>query len=286
MKIDELRWEQRQRLQLLEARIIWAGQLTSTDLREAFGISRSQASKDFSCYQALCPANLRYDLSDKCYRPTAEFEPVFLHGTAREFLQVLRNRGLLAGGPLSLVAQDVAPSEVLELPEREFDVRILQRVIVAIRERRWLQLSYQSMSHPEPRELRLAPLALAHAGRWHLRAWSEAHDAHRDFLLSRISGLPELDGLHTRQAKDDWDWQNYVAVRIGAHPELSEAQRKVVEADYGMQKGVYERNLRLALVPYYLRLLQVGGDDHRRPAAQQQIVLLNADELESYRRLR
>lgn len=285
--VDEpLRWEQRQRLMLLEARLIWAGQLSTQDLRTAFGISRAQASKDFARYQALAPRNLAYDASGKRYRPTGQFEPLFLHGTAREFLQVLRNRGLGTDSPLSVVADGVAPVEILDAPEREFDVRILQRVTLAIREQRWLRIEYQSMSHPQPRELQIAPHALGHAGRWHARAWSRHHEDYRDFLLSRVRGVPELGEPAGDRADDDWDWNNFVTVRIAAHPGLSAPQRQVVEADWNMRSGVHERPVRVALVPYYLRTLNVGGDDHERPAAQQQVVLHNREELETFDRLR
>ena len=270
---------------LLEARVIWAGELTTADLRQAFGISRSQASKDFSVYQELCPGNLHYDLHAKCYRPTGRFEPCLLRGTAREFLQVLRNRGVGSGLPLSVLADGVAPSEILELPERDFDVRILQRISLAVRERKWLSIEYQSMSHPDPRVLRVAPQALAHAGRWHVRSYSESHREFRDFLLSRIRGVPEIEEDHRVESGEDWDWNNFVAVRIAAHPGLTEPQRRVIEADYGMSQGVLERNLRLSMVPYYLRLMHVGADDHDRPAAEQQIVLVNAQELQAFNRL-
>ncbi len=284
-RVDELRWETRQRLMLLEARVIWASSVGTQDLRGAFGISRAQASKDFALYQEMAPRNLHYDLSAKCYRPTAQFEPLLLHGTAREFLQVLRNRGIAGGTPLAVVADDVAPVEVLEPPEREFDVRILQRVTMAIRERRWLLIEYQSMTHPDPRLIRIAPHALAHAGRWHARAFSALHEDYRDFLLSRISGVPELGEADAPGAGDDWDWNNFVNVRIGAHPDLTPPQRRVVEADWNMRSGVYERPVRVALVPYFLRTLNVGGDDVHRPAARQQVVLLNREELAAFDRL-
>lgn len=282
----ELRWDQRQRMMLIEARSVWSGQLSTHDLREAFGISRSQASKDFALYQQRCPQNLHYDRQARCYRPTDAFEPAFLRGTVNEFLQVLRNSGQVAATPLSVVAATVAPVELIEAPERAFDVRILQRVTAAIRERRWLHVEYQSMSQPQPRALRLAPHALAHTGRWHVRAWSQLHGAYRDFLLVRMRGLPTLGEAADRGAEQDWEWKNLVTVKIAAHPGLSDAQRQVVEADYGMVSGIYERSLRLALAPYFLRLLGIGADDLLRPASEQQIVLQNRDELAAYARLR
>ncbi len=138
-----LRWEVRQRLILIEARLIWSGWLTTQDLRGAFGISRSQASKDIALYEDLAPGNLQYDLRVRRYHASRSFRPRFLHGTSREFLRALRLFDPESDHPLVTLAAETAAVELLELPEREFDVLTLQRVNTAIREglhcrpRRW-----------------------------------------------------------------------------------------------------------------------------------------------------
>jgi predicted DNA-binding transcriptional regulator YafY len=281
----ELSWEERQRFLLLEARVIWAGRVALTDLRQTFGVSQAAAEGDLARYQQLYPGNLRFDLAADAYVATDRFEPHFLRGTAAEFLQVLRNHALTPDAPLALVAAHMAPVEALEPPEREFDVRILQRVTTAIRESRWLRAEYQSLTQPEPRLLELAPHALVYAGRWHARAWSRDHQDWRDFLLSRLRGIPELLGPADQPPAKDWDWQKFVTVKVGAHPGLTEAQRRVVEIDYGMKNGVFERVVRVALVPYLLRTLNIGRDDHLRRPQEQQIVLLNRAEIEAFDRL-
>lgn len=267
---------------LLEALLIWNGAVSAEDLGDCLDCSIERAEQDLARYRALHPGCLIGDAGT--YRASDQFEPGYLRGTVQEFLQVLRNVGDVAATPLSVVAAQVAPIELLQLPERAFDIRILQRMSSAIRDRRWLVIEYQSMSHPEPRSLRIAPHALAHAGRWHARAWSDTHQAHRDFLLSRISGIPQL-GEALPGRTDDWEWNNLVSVRIGPHAGLSAAQQRVVEQDYGMRHGMLEATLRLALVPYYLKMMGVGRDDHLRPPAEQQIMLLNGRQLASYDRL-
>jgi predicted DNA-binding transcriptional regulator YafY len=281
-----LRWEVRQRLILIEARLIWAGCLTTQDLRGAFGISRSQASKDIALYESLAPDNLQYDLRGRCYRAARSFQPRFLHGTSREFLRALRLFDPESEHPLITLASETAAVELLEMPEREFDVVTLQRVNTAIRERLQLRVDYQSMRVPEPRPLQLSPIALVHTGlRWHLRAFSLSHERFIDVLLSRMRGVPELLDEPGMSADEDWEWKSIVPVRIGAHPGLSAHQRAVIETDYNMQAGVLERRLRIALVPYYLRLMNVGKDDRKRPPEQQQIILLNPEELSELDRL-
>lgn len=281
-----LRWEVRQRLILIEARLIWSGWLTTQDLRSAFGISRSQASKDIALYESHAPDNLQYDLRARCYRASRDFKPRFLHGTSREFLRALRLFDPDSDHPLVTLAAETASVELLEMPEREFDVVTLQRVNTAIRERRQIQVDYQSMRVPEPRSLQLSPTALVHNGlRWHLRAHSQSHGRFIDVLLSRMRGVPTVLEEPAVSTEDDWEWKTIVPVLIGAHPGLSGHQQRVIEADYNMQGGVLERRLRVALVPYYLRLMNVGRDDRARPPEQQQIILLNPEDLAELDRL-
>ncbi|MEK6807215.1 MAG: WYL domain-containing protein [Pseudomonadota bacterium] len=285
--LDSLRWDIRQRLMYLEARVIWTGHVAPADLRETFGVSVAQADKDFALYQEQSPDNLLPDDKGGAYVASDRFEPRLLRGSAQEFLLVLRNHGLKAGAPdspLAALLGGIAPAEVIERPEREFDVRILQRVTAAIREKRWLVVEYQSMTHPEPRPLLLAPHALASAGRWHLRAWSQTHNGYRDFLLARISGIPELKGACEKNAQDDWDWRNFVNVKVGAHPGLTPPQKRVIEADYGMHSGVLERAVRVALVPYYLQMLGLNRESSSLSPAEQPLTLLNRSELEVYNR--
>lgn len=277
-------WDQRQRFMLLEARLIWAGAVTAGELRDAFDISTGKVEKDFARYCELCPENLRRDAQTGVWLPTDAFEPRFLRGTAEELLAVLRHHDSAANLPLAMAVADVA-SEILEPPTRSFDVRVLARINTAIREQRALEVAYQSMNHPEPRSIVIAPHVLVFTRRWHARAWSETHQAFRDFLLSRMCGLPQVLGAAARQGTDDWDWQHHVSVKIAPHPSLTSAQKKVVEQDYGMRHGLLEKRVRLALVPYYLRLLHVGPGDIARSAAEQQIVLLNTEELRSFDRL-
>lgn len=65
---------------------MWEGRVTSGSLIQLFGISRGQASKDFSLYRQLAEGNLLYDRNQKAYFPSDQFEPRFMRGTADEYL--------------------------------------------------------------------------------------------------------------------------------------------------------------------------------------------------------
>jgi len=279
---QSIKWEQRQRLTLLEATVFWSGELSTNVLMECFGISRVQASKDLTLYQSLCPGNIRYDKFLKRYVADQAFKPTFMTGTAGEFLQVLKVQQGRAGGAVVTLVRNLPTVDVLEPVFRQINPAVLQAVNQAIVAGKEVQVCYQSMSRPEQVEHRLCPHALVFDGlRWHARAFSYTHHEFRDFVLARMLSA-ELTVSADVDTSEDVAWHKFVDVRIGAHPGLSATQKQAVEFDYGMEAGVLEHKVRAALVPYFLRVMRINRDDLTREAMVQQIVLLNRDELSKF----
>jgi hypothetical protein len=83
-------------------------------------------------------------------------------------------------------------------------------------------------------------------------------------------------------ASEDVDWDTFVSVKIGVHPGLSDTQKAVIEFDYGMVNGILAREVRGAVLFYFLKMMRIGVDDLIRDAMVQQIVLLNRDALSEY----
>jgi len=79
---NQLKWDTRQRLAVVEATALWEGRITSGILMQLFGISCGQASKDFSLYNQLAVGNLIYDRKLKAYFPSDTFTPCFMRGTS------------------------------------------------------------------------------------------------------------------------------------------------------------------------------------------------------------
>ncbi|MDD1626151.1 MAG: WYL domain-containing protein [Methylococcaceae bacterium] len=277
-----LKWEQRQRLTLLEATVFWSGELSTATLTQHFGISRVQASKDFTLYQSLCPGNIRYDKSLKRYVIDEPFKAAFMVGSAGEFLQILKVRQGVCSNTLVALADNLPIVEVLEPAFRQVDATVLQTINQAIVSDKVVKVRYQSMSRAEPVEHLLCPHALVFDGlRWHTRAFSYTHHEFRDFVLARIHSA-ETVGSSEVDVCDDVAWETFVSVKIGAHPGLSDSQKVAVEFDYGMVNGVLEYEVRGALLPYFLRTMRIGADDLTRDAIVQQIVLLNRDDLREH----
>ena len=248
---------------------------------DAFGVSVNQASADLNRYIGLAPNNMTYDKSARTYTRGTAFDPLFLKPDASRYLSQLRSvaDGILdssdawIGQPPSY---DAAPT-----PVRGVDAKTLRSVIAAIRRSEAIEVKYQSLSRPEPRWRWIAPHAIGFDGfRWHTRAFCLTDQRFKDFLLSRIiesrATLPSEVG-----AEADADWNEQVTLEIGPHPELSDTQQKVIALDYGMRSGKAKIPVRKALLYYALKRLGLDTDPAARRAQDQQIVLLNAAELDA-----
>ncbi|MEC4747652.1 WYL domain-containing protein [Methylomicrobium sp. Wu6] len=279
---QHLKWEQQQRLTLLEATVFWSGEVSTAALMGNFGISRVQASKDLTTYQGLCPGNIRYDKHKKRYVITEAFTPAFMTGTAAEFLQVLKTNQSQDNGFIVPLIQNLPAVEVLEPVFRKIDRAILQTVNQAIVQRKEIQVRYQSMSNHLPLDYFLSPHTLVFDGlRWHIRAFSQSHGQFRDFVLSRILAA-ETVGDAVKDRDEDRIWNTYVQAVIAPHPGLTESQRAAIEFDYAMESGELKLRIRAALLNYYLSAIRIGPDDLQRPAHAQQIILANREELKVY----
>lgn len=275
------RWSARQRLEFIDFRLFWEGHINRADLIDFFEVSVPQASADLAEYQAQAKNNAIYDKTRKTYVAGPKFKPVFFKPSADQYLAQLRQiqSGLLSeeeAWAIRLPSYSIVP-----ILRRRLEPDALRRILHAIRDNEAVQVSYQSMSAPEPKERWIAPHALGFDGaRWHARAWCFKREAFRDFVLSRVISIHETRLSHI-QPNDDIGWQREVTLRIGPHPALKDGKRRAVELDFGMLNGVFEVTTRVCLAYYCMR--QFGLD--RRPTEvkpeRQQIILVNREEVET-----
>ncbi|MFC1491804.1 WYL domain-containing protein, partial [Nitrospinota bacterium] len=92
-------------------------------------------------------------------------------------------------------------------------------------------------------------------------------------LKAREEGKPEAS------AEDDKDWHEFTTVALKPHPGLNDDQQQVVADDYGMRKNLLKVEIRLALLYYFLKRLNLDFFEEKRPAREQHIVLANRDEV-------
>ena len=261
----------------MEFRVYWQGNINRSDLMEAFGISVQQASKDFANYIEGRKSNLTYDKSLRTYLRGKNFKPRYFQPDAAEYFAQLQavEQGLVpeAQSWISFFPGYAATP----VPARGVDPQVLRDVLSAIRDKAALNITYQSMSRPEPTARWIEPNALAFDGfRWHARAFCQNDGVFKDFLLSRIVEVGEqADPSST--AENDSDWNSEITLEIGPHPELSDTQRRAIEMDYGMVDSKAEIVVRKALLFYALKRLGLDTDPFARRPQDQQIVLLNSE---------
>ena len=279
---SNIKWDVKQRLTLLESTVYWNGGLRTNSLVETFGISRVQASKDFTLYQELCPENLRYDKHKKCYLITEQFKPAFMEGSVSEYLQFLHAARGNVQGPVVPLVDKIASGVVVEPVAHQLSTEILQGLVQSIQKGDELEMVYRTMSRLKTVSHVLCPHNFVFDGlHWYVRGYSYTHEAFKNFLLVRIQDI-KMTGKADFSEADDTAWNTDVSVKIGPHPGLNAMQRSVVESDYGMENSLLSYPTRAALVVCFLNTMRIGLNDSDAEAVSHPLVLLNRDELDRY----
>ena len=274
-KDKQLNWGVERRYEFIEFRLFWQGRINRGDLMDAFGVSTQQASLDLNAYIEQAKRNLVYDKSLRTYLRGKLFKPKYLKPDAEEYFAQLRavEQGLVSAEQSWI---SFFPSfGATPTPARGVAPETLRDVLAAIREPAALQVTYQSISRPEPSARWIEPHALAFDGfRWHARAFCQNDKVFKDFLLSRIVEVGG-QGPITAQPSAYEAWHTEVVLEIGPHPDLSDNQRRAIEMDYGMEDGRAEIHVRQALLFYTLKRLGLDTDPAARRPQDQQIILFN-----------
>lgn len=275
-----LRWDLLQRYRLIEIIALWEGRLTTNQLCNTFGIGRQQASKDLNDYlSTIGEGNLTYDKQLKGYRPTLSFNPKVTSGVADEYLHLLsRNREL--NHTFEQLPLQTANTEVVQIPLRNVEPEIIRTLVTAARNQKRVEVDYVSLQNPSREGRIISPHTLVYSAfRWHLRAYCEKNKDFRDFVLSRFRGKPNIEGDAATSASDDERWTHKVTLKITPDQRLSKEQRKIIEQDYGMQRGTLKITTRAALAQYVLQALRIDPHVINAKAEAQQIIVQNLEEL-------
>ncbi len=208
---------------------------------------------------------MEYDRSEKIYRVTEQFAPLFIAPDTQTYLNELSG---LATGTISPSISFVGarpPCDVVTLPVRRVRTEVLLPLLWAIRDGAEIDMTYQSMRNPDPTRQWIAPHALAFDGtRWHVRAWCHGSSQFRDFVLTRFQ---EIHGRRSGSVnlQDDLEWQTYFVVEIEPNPNLTISQRETVESDFGMVDGRLAKTIRCALVSYFVKHLGIDEPHEFQP---------------------
>jgi len=278
-----IRWDLLLRYRFIETIALWEGRLTTRHLCDTFGIGRQQASKDINNYiRDIGPNNLEYDKYLKGYKPTTSFTPQVTQGLADEYLHLMARNNELSHVFDSL-SLNLANVEVLAVPVRDVSPEILRPIMQAARAQKRLDVDYVSIANPDNEGRIIVPHTLVHTGlRWHVRAWCEKNQEYRDFVLSRFRDIPDIMDSSEHGVEGDTQWNTMVTIRIVPDPRLSADQQRVVQRDYGMDKGMLAVTTRGKLVPYALKQLHIDPKERLDDPRAQQIIVENLDEIRSW----
>lgn len=278
-EVPGVRWGVEQRLEFIEFRLFWEGGVNRADIIRMFGVSVPQASKDLTLYQERAPGNADYDKSAKRYVASKSFVPKFLAPDPDAYLSRLRSLSEGLSKPAESWLGFHPDSDIALTPHREVESTVLRAVLEAMRDRKSVEVLYQSMNsaRPDPVWRRMSPHAFGYDGfRWHARAYCHIEAKFKDFILPRI--LETRDpGPIGRPGDDDRSWNERVKVEIMPHPALTANQKKVVAKDYGMTGYKAVLQVRCAMLFYVLKRLGLLRDPEKEPPRAQHIVLANKE---------
>lgn len=278
-----MRWGIERRLELIEFRLFWEGGVNRSDIVEEFGVSVPQASKDLALYQDQAPHNLHYDRSQKRYFASTKFRPRFIALNADAYLANLATQRPVNDSARVPVDAVSTIADRLPIPQRRIDPDVLRSILGCVREKRSVEILYQSMAadRPEPMWRRISPHAFASDGlRWHARAFCHRDAKFKDFILSRCQETrsPAEQGA---LPSDDTDWTNYFAVGLCPNPRLSQSQQDIIAEDYAMEGGEAVVPVRRALLYYFNKRLRLDVADRFDNPREAPVIVKNRDAFDA-----
>ncbi|OCH05339.1 helix-turn-helix transcriptional regulator [Aliivibrio fischeri] len=278
-----IRWDLLFRYRMIEIIALWEGRLTTNHLTQSFGIGRQQASKDINSYLAnIAPDNLIYDKHLKGYKPSESFTPQLTRGHADEYLHILsRTEDMMV--TFDELDMGFKNTTMVRPVTRNISPDILRPLVQAIRDKKRVDISYTSLRDGEEVERIISPHTLVCTPlRWHVRAYCEHSKGYRDFVLSRIRGIPDINDKIVIGKDADKAWNTQLYIELMPDLRLTEAQAAIIANDYGMENGTLHITTNAALVRYVLDTYNIDINVLDSNPKGQQIILGNLEELRPY----
>jgi hypothetical protein len=273
--LAEINYAQRERLAFIDFSLQFIGRISRAELINHFKTGLASCSRDLTLYRELAPNNLVLRHEDKQYYRTESFSPIFTHNPEA----VLTSLCLGFGDGLS---HGLTPSlkciDATRLIHPKSD--IVAALMRAINNRRAIKCKYISFTSGETERV-IVPHAIANNGhRWHVRAFDRKRKAFRDFVLTRLLEMQEIDKPVPKSQLSDSDaeWNNILELKITPHPSINNSV--AISLDYDMVDGELSLNVREALSGYLMRQWNVDcSTDASLKGGQYHLWLSNVTEL-------
>ena len=273
MAVVDMKQVQRERLQHIEFRAYFLGDVSRSDLIKRCGIKAAAATRDIQIYGELAPGNLIYDTKTKSFLREQGFKPIFEYNISNVLAAL--SKGFGEG-----YTESSEPVIGCEIPAtlNNPSLDILSVISRAIHQGKVVKVEYCSTSSGAL-EREIVPHVLVDSGlRWHARTYDRKNNRFSDFVLTRMTNAKLLDEFPDDHEllKHDIQWNRIVEMELVPHP-VNVKYPKVIELDYAMKNGVLKQNVRAAVVGYVLRRWNVDcTEDHRLEGAAYQLWLRNS----------
>lgn len=260
------------RFAVIEALLLWEGQISNERVREVLGIQKVQASRVLSEYVAYNPEQIDSKTTRSPYKAQLEITPKYSSGSIEEYISV---------------AKFFDSSDELILDAR-YDLttpssEVISHISQAIRNKCGLKINYLSMTNPQGLERVIYPHTIVRAGRrWHVRAWCGEKCEYRDFVIGRIKNVSITNITSKNNISGDIYWNNKVDLIIGAHPKLNGDQIDVIRSEFF--RGAVSRKLviRSCLLQYVIQDIRASIDYEKELPPEYQLVVLNLSEIKHF----
>lgn len=274
--LQELTQAQRDRIAHIDFTLLFKGEANRADLVDRFSITPAQATKDFTLYRDLAPANIRYDEKLRTHLRGNQFKPLFDYDLVRTLATISQGYGDGFTGKLKPPLACEAPYH-LNKPS----LATVARVTEAIYKTKPLIITYVSLSSGESRR-EIVPHTLVDNGlRWHVRGFDRKSGEFRDFVLTRIkeASLGDNSTIKDEETEtQDRQWNRFVELELVPHPRI--VHQEAIKLDYGMVNGVMKVEIRAATAGYLLRLWNVDcSENHALNGAEYHLWLQNRQAL-------
>lgn len=265
------------RLRQLKLLLTWEGRLSNSRLRELFGLSSIRASQWIRELRDQATDWLIMNSIERSFDATPSFY-ANEDGSESDLDQYLSIVGLphamnSNGKPIVAAFPDIT------IPNS----RIFSVLSLAARTHRVVEITYRSMSKPEPHKRRLSPHSIVHAGRrWHVRAYCSEKRQFRDYALGRIVDAKLMEMPSEKLMDDDKTWMTEVRVRLVAHPSLTPEQESVIRFEYFKNTSARVVICRGALVSYFIQDIRAAIDTTKQCPPDYQLAVSNLKEVEPW----
>jgi predicted DNA-binding transcriptional regulator YafY len=225
MKHDILR-----RFAFIEARLLWAGGLTASELAETFGIARQNAQQTIKTYAERHPDQFERDKRQRRQVPTEGFKAQYIREDVGRFLDYQRGASYTANLYDEPSWADLPFVDADTLARPLYDKEAARTALTALQRHNVVVIGYWAMSGARSR--RISPHHLVYADeRYHLRAYCHESDLFRDFNLARIV-TADLSNQAWVSGAADSDWHNRVDLEFVVNPELPDEAKAALRQDH------------------------------------------------------